>query len=207
MQYTIDPIPFSHVHENNEDSGGNTLKSFFAGVLIVLGCIIVGGGAFVLSGDYNVAADVPHWKVTLLLLEAVKDRSIAAHSKGITVPSLNEEGLIQVGFPHFQETCRLCHGAPGYPREEFAEGLYPNPPFLGSHELQRELGDRELYWIVKNGLKMTGMPAFGKTHSEEQLWGIVAFLRRLPSLDSRSYEQMVEARSEGSARGTEQNEQ
>ena len=52
--------------------------------------------------------------------------------------------------------------------------------------------DRELYWIIKHGLKMTGMPAFGETHPEEQLWGIVAFLRRLPSLDARTYEQMVE---------------
>ena len=156
------------------------MKSFFVGVLVVLGCLIVGGGALVVSGGYNVAADVPHWKVTLLLLEAVKDRSIAVHSKGITVPPLDEESLIQAGFPHFHGTCRLCHGGPGYPREEFAEGLYPEPPYLSSPDLQRELGDRELYWIVKNGLKMTGMPAFGKTHSEDQLWGIVAFLRRLP---------------------------
>ena len=173
------------------------MKSFFTGVLVLLGCLIVGGGVFVLSGAYNVAADVPHWRVTLLLLEGVKDRSIAVHSEGIAVPSLNEEGMIQEGFPHFHGTCRFCHGAPGYPREEFAEELYPKPPSLGSPGLQRELEDRELYWIVKNGLKMTGMPAFGKTHSDEQLWGIVAFLRRLPSLDSRSYEQMVETMSEG----------
>ena len=173
------------------------MKSFIAGVLTVIGCVIVGGGALTLSGGYNVAADVPHWKVTLLFLEAVKDRSIAVHSKGITAPPLNEEGLIQEGFPHFHGTCRFCHGGPGYPREQFAEGLYPEPPSLSSPGLQRELADRELYWIVKNGLKMTGMPTFGKTHSEEQLWGIVAFLRRLPSLDPRSYEQMVETMSEG----------
>ena len=173
------------------------MKSFFAGVFIVLGCIIVGGAVLVLSGAYNVAADVPHWRVTFLLLDAVRDRSIDVHSKGITVPSLNEEVMVQAGLPHFHETCRLCHGAPGYPREEFAEGLYPEPPFLGSRAMQRELEDRELYWIVKNGLKMTGMPAFGKTHSEEQLWEIVAFLRRLPSLDSRTYEQMVETILEG----------
>ena len=176
------------------------MKSFFAGVLIVLGCLIVGAGVLVLSGAYNVAAEVPHWKVTLLLLEAVKDRSLAVHSEGITVPPLNEESLIQAGFPHFHGTCRLCHGGPGYPREEFAEGLYPEPPLLSSPGLQRELGDRELYWIIGNGLKMTGMPAFGKIHSEEQLWGIVAFLRRLPSLDERTYEQMVETTS-GEAEG------
>jgi mono/diheme cytochrome c family protein len=168
------------------------MKSFFVALIVILVCIIVGGAAFVLSGIYNVGADVPHWRLTFLLLEAVRDRSIAVHSEGIKVPSLNEEALVQKGFPHFHEMCRLCHGAPGYVREEFAEGLYPNPPYLGSHEVQRDNDDRELYWIVKNGLKMTGMPAFGKTHTEEQLWGIVAFVRRLPSLDPQTYKQMVE---------------
>lgn len=173
------------------------MKSFFAAVIIIFGCLIVGGAAFVLSGIYNVAADVPHWRVTFLLLEAVRDRSIDVHSKGITVPALNDEGLVRAGFPHFHETCRFCHGGPGYPREKFAEGLYPKPPSLGSHEVQRENEDRELYWIVKNGLKMTGMPSFGKTHSEKQLWGIVAFLRSLPSLDPQTYKQMVESLSQG----------
>lgn len=172
------------------------MKSFVVAVLIILGCVLSGGAAFVLSGVYNVAADVPHWRVTFLLLEAVRERSIAVHSEGIEVPPLNSEGLVTTGFPHFHDTCRLCHGAPGYQREEFAEGLYPKPPLLSSHEVQRENEDRELYWIVKNGLKMTGMPSFGKTHSEEQLWGMVAFLRRLPSLDPQTYKQMVETMSQ-----------
>ena len=178
------------------------MKSFFVAVLIILGCVILGGAAFVLSGIYNVAADMPHWRVTSLLLEGVRERSIAVHSRGIKVPPLNEEGLVHTGLLHFHETCRLCHGAPGYQREEFAEGLYPKPPFLGSHEVQRENEDGELYWIVKNGLKMTGMPSFGKTHTEEQLWGIVAFLRRLPSLDPQTYKQMVETISQGQEGGT-----
>ena len=170
------------------------MKSYLVAVLIILGCVILAGAAFVLSGIYNVSADDPHWKATFLLLEAVRERSIAVHSKGISVPPLNNERLVDVGFPHFHDTCRLCHGAPGYPNKEFAEGLYPRPPFLGSHEVQSENEDRELYWIVKNGLKMTGMPSFGKTHSEEQLWGIVAFVRRLPSLDPQHYKEMVKTR-------------
>jgi mono/diheme cytochrome c family protein len=173
------------------------MKSFIVAVFVIIGCVIVGGAALVLSGIYNVGADVPHWRVTFLILEAVRDRSISVHSKDIKVPPLNEESLVQKGFPHFHEMCRLCHGAPGYPREEFADGLYPNPPILSSHEVQRDNEDRELYWIVKNGLKMTGMPSFGKSHSEEQLWGIVAFVRRLPSLDPQTYKQMVETISQG----------
>jgi len=172
------------------------MKALFVAIIVILACILIGGTAFVLSGTYNVGADVPHWKVTVLFLDAVRERSIAVHSKGIKVPSLNEESLVQKGFPHFHETCRLCHGGPGYPREEFAEGLYPQPPSLASHEIQRDNDDGELYWIVKNGLKMTGMPSFGKTHTEDQLWGIVAFVRRLPTLDPQAYKQMVETISQ-----------
>jgi mono/diheme cytochrome c family protein len=173
------------------------MKSLFLTVLITIGCIIVAAVVFALSGIYNVAADVPHWRATLLLLEVARERSISVHSRGITVPPLNSEDMVNRGFPHFHDMCRFCHGGPGYPREEFAEGLYPKPPLLGSHEIQRENEDRELYWIVKNGLKMTGMPSFGKTHSDEDIWSIVAFLRRLPSLDPQSYKQMVERISQG----------
>jgi hypothetical protein len=173
------------------------MKSFFIALLVIFGCVLVAGAVFVWSGTYNVAADVPHWKLTFLLLEAVRERSIAVHSEGIKVPSLNNEGLVDASLPLFHDMCRLCDGAPGYQREEFAQGLYPNPPVLSSHEVQRENGDRALYWIVKNGLKMTGMPSFGKTHSEKRLWGIVAFLRRLPSLDPTTYKGMVEALSQG----------
>ena len=178
------------------------MKSFFIAAVIILGCVIVGGAAFVLSGIYNVAADVPHWSVTFWLLEAVRDRSIEVHSKGIAVPPLNDKGLVQAGFPHFHEMCLFCHGGPGYPREEFAEGMYPNPPSLSSHEVQRENEDRELFWIVKNGLKMTGMPSFGKTHTDKQIWGIVAFVRSLPSLDPQTYKQMVERLSQSAGGGT-----
>jgi len=173
------------------------MKSLFLTVLLTIGCIIVAAAAFALSGIYNVAADVPHWKATLLLLEVARERSISVHSRGITVPALNNEDMVNGGFPHFHDMCRLCHGGPGYPREEFAEGLYPKPPFLASHVIQRENEDQELYWIIKNGLKMTGMPSFGRTHSDEDIWGIVAFVRRLPSLDPQTYKHMVEGMPRG----------
>jgi hypothetical protein len=77
----------------------------------------------------------------------------------------------------------------------------PNPPSLVSDEVQRELSDAELFWVVKNGLKMTGMPSFGKTHTDEQLWGIVAFLRRLPNLAADEYGAMVKAEMGSSQEG------
>jgi mono/diheme cytochrome c family protein len=73
--------------------------------------------------------------------------------------------------------------------------------------VQRDLSDAELFWIVKNGLKMTGMPSFGKTHTEKQIWGIVAFLRRLPNLSPEEYAAMVKPEAEGGQKGGEQEQE
>ncbi len=154
--------------------------------------LLAGVTAYFWLGSYNVAATEPHWKITHWVLEEVRDRSISAHSRGIISPPSSDPKLIQIGFTHFHAMCRLCHGAPGFTRMEFALGLYPDPPPLSSGDTQSE-GEAELFWIVKNGLKMTGMPAFGPTHSTEELWGIVSFLRRLPKLNPEEYGKMVKA--------------
>ena len=93
---------------------------------------------------------------------------------------------MEEGFPHYHETCRLCHEGPGYLPAEFAEGLYPHPPGMTAGHLQEALSDAEIYWIVKHGLKMTGMPTFGPTPDEEQLWGIVAIVEEIPPDESRA---------------------
>ena len=162
-------------------------------LFIIFGLLIAAVAAFVWSGGYNVAANVPHWKITHWFLEKVRERSITSHSKGITVPSLNNPNLVETGFKNYHEMCRLCHGAPGYFRTEIAKGLYPNPPELASQDVVKRGNNAELYWVVKNGIKMTGMPAFGPTHNEEELLGIVTFLRRLPKLKPEEYKAMMKA--------------
>ena len=165
------------------------MKSFLVFVLVI-GFLIVVVTVFVWSGAYNIAATVPHREITHWFLGKVRDRSISAHSKGITVPSLKDPKFFDVGFKNYHAMCRLCHNAPGYSRTEIAKGLNPNPPDFTSKDVKmRE--EPELYWIIKNGIKMTGMPAFGPTHSEDELWGIVVFLRELPKLKPEEYNAMV----------------
>jgi hypothetical protein len=183
------------------------MKAFVWGVVTVIVVIILGGAILVWSGIFNVAADVPHYKLTFWILDEARERSVASHSRGIVPLSLKGQKLVSVGFPQNHEMCRLCHGAPGLHRLEFAEGLYPSPPSLASDDVQRDLSDAELFWVVKNGLKMTGMPAFGNTHTEEQLWGIIAFLRRLPNLAPEEYGAMVKADMGTSREGEVQGQQ
>lgn len=161
--------------------------AFFVALFLLTGTVSV----LVWSGSYNVAATVPHWKITHWFLEKVREQSIAAHSQGISLPPLTEQKLIHIGFKNYHAMCQFCHGAPGYSRTEIAQGLYPSPPELTSGNVLKEQNNAELYWVIKNGIKMTGMPAFGPTHTEDELWGIVAFVNTLPTLKAEEYDGLV----------------
>jgi len=158
----------------------------------ILCFLIVLIAAFVWSGSYNIAANVPHWGITHWFLEKVREQSITTHSGGITVPPLKDPKLVDVGFKNYHAMCRSCHNAPGYSRTEIAKGLNPNPPDFTSKDVKMRK-ETELYWIIKNGIKMTGMPAFGPTHSEDELWGIVVFVKGLSSLKPEEYQAMLKA--------------
>lgn len=174
-------------------------------VIIITFCLIGAAAALCVgSGIYNISARVPHWGITSWILDTVKDRSITVHSSKISAVSLDDPELSAIGFDHYHAMCRFCHGAPGYNRSEVARGLYPTPPSLVSGEEQSDWNDAALYWIVANGIKMTGMPSFGKTHDDTELWGIVAFLRHLPAMDVAEYQAM--AASAGSSEEAEEEE-
>jgi len=141
------------------------------------------------AGLYNIAADVPHTQPVYWLLDTVRERSVTARAQNIAVPNnLDDANRISRGAGQYAEMCSGCHLAPGMKRTEISQGLYPRAP-----ELRRktDLTPAEQFWIVKHGVKMTGMPAWGVTHDDELLWDVVAFVRKLPELTPEQYETMV----------------
>jgi mono/diheme cytochrome c family protein len=98
------------------------------------------------------------------------------------------------GSEHFDRMCAQCHGAPGVEPKEVGKGIRPKPPELA--RIARHLSDRELYWVIKHGIKFTGMPAFGPTHSDDELWALAAFVRRLPRTTPEQYAQLAAAKQE-----------
>ena len=114
-------------------------------------------------------------------------------SDDIRVPDLDKAKLQQAGFSHYHEMCRLCHGAPEYPIEEFSKGLYPEPPSMTSGNIQKTRNESEIYWIVKHGIKMTGMPAFGPTHKDEEVWGLAALANEMHEISPEQYRQTMQA--------------
>ncbi len=95
-----------------------------------------------------------------------------------------------MGVEHFAAHCAVCHGAPGVPRGDIAQGLYPRPPDLA--KTVKFYSDGELFWIIKNGIKMTGMPAWSD-HSDTELWATVAFIKKLPDISEQDYARLVMA--------------
>ncbi len=165
------------------------MKTFFI-VLLTICVLIAGAVVFAVSGTYNISARVPHLSLTFQLMELVRDRSVAHHSHEVKLPSFDDPSLALKGVIHFDETCRKCHGAPGISQEEFAEGLYPAPPSLQLSTT--DMNRQEIYWIIDNGIKMTGMPAFGINHNSEELAAMTAFIKKLPELDAQHYAQFVQ---------------
>jgi len=138
-----------------------------------------------------VAASKPDWSVTRWVLETARTRSIKVHAADIQVPpGLDEPAQVLIGTEHFAAHCTVCHGAPGVSNGEISEGLNPNPPDLT--QSPEHYTPSELFWIVKHGIRMTGMPAWSD-HSDDELWATVAFLRKLPGMTEQDYAKLVAA--------------
>jgi ketosteroid isomerase-like protein len=110
----------------------------------------------------------------------------------VSVPGdISDAKLIASGAGEFAEMCTGCHLAPGMKDTEMRAGLYPQPPNLTESGARRP--PAEQFWIIKHGLKMTGMPAWGVTHDDERIWSMVAFVQKLPDLSPAAYQEMIEA--------------
>jgi len=162
-------------------------------VTLAAGALLIAVVAAVLVhvGSFDVAADKPHSQPVFWLMDTVRERSVAIRAADIVVPGdLAEAKRIASGAAQYDEMCSLCHLAPGMKRTEISRGLYPRAP-----ELRRksDLTPAEQFWVVKHGLKMTGMPAWGVTHDDELLWDVVAFLRKLPDLTADQYQTLVKS--------------
>lgn len=152
---------------------------------------------FIWSGFYNVAADDPHTAPVYSLLETMRERSIHARAGQLEVPAdLMERERIVQGSGNYNAMCMGCHLAPGMDGTELSRGLYPAPPNLSRTTVEAA----EAFWVIKHGIKASGMPAWGESMDDEYIWNMVAFLQELPGLDAEQY-QALAASSGGHGHG------
>lgn len=151
-------------------------------------CATLAGGVFlvllgILSGLYDVGADRPHTAAARTLLAMLRDRSIEHRIADIVAPALDDPARVREGAEHYSAMCVDCHLAPGITVSEIRAGLMPRPPNLA----QQPIDPRVAFWAIKHGIKASGMPAWGQSHDDDEIWNIVSFVRQLPHMTSDDY--------------------
>ena len=167
------------------------MRTVLASLFIAALLIVLGAGAVIYAGMYDVAATSSHWRMTAWLLANARMRSIKAQAAAIQVPpALDDPAKALIGVTHYAAHCAVCHGAPGVPKGDIGRGLYPPPPDLA--KAVQPYSPAELFWIVKLGIKMTGMPSWSD-HSDEEIWATVGFLEKLPAMSEQEYVRLLMA--------------
>ena len=162
---------------------------FLSGVVFGILLVAAGAAAVVYTGSFNTSAEVPPSKMERKLAEFALNKSVARRAPNRKNPLPATAETLRGGLAHFRENCLVCHGAPGVDPGEIGQGLNPGAPDLTLPRVQAR-SDGQLYWLVDEGIRMTGMPAFGPTHGENELWQIVAFLRHLPEITDEEKAQL-----------------
>ena len=176
----------------------NTTRSKIIAVIAFHILLLTGVAASAWLGLFNFAADVPHSKIVYSGIELLRERSVRVQAASIAVPKLDNEQSIVKGAGNYAAMCAQCHLSPNMKSTELSRGLYPSPP-----DLTRKAVDPAIaFWTVKHGIKASGMPAWGRSMNDQDIWDMVAFLQRLPKLDSGTYTTLVDS-SAGHSHGGE----
>jgi cytochrome c553 len=157
--------------------------------MVVAGTVATGAALVAVSGVVPIKASSGHWRITARLLDFAKVRSVSTHSLTIDAPPLEDEAVVLRGASHYEIGCASCHGAPGSGVPPVMAAMTPPPPEL-SNGLSRYTPE-QLFTIVKHGIKFTGMPAWPVQQRDDEVWAVVAFLRRMPALDATEYRRLA----------------
>ncbi len=158
-------------------------------IALLLVAIGILGFVVAASGIVPIKASSEHWAITRWFLQFSKQRSVATHSIGIVTPRLDQSWLMLKGAGHYEFGCRPCHGSPELRNPKIAQGMTPIPPYLP--ETVSNWDTEELFYLVKHGIKLTGMPAWPSQKRDDEVWAMVAFLREFPQLDNEEYRRLV----------------
>lgn len=156
----------------------------------MLGAALAGAAIVVYSGIYNVAATSQHLQPVHSLLETTMHHSVRWRARDITAPPLDDAPQLLRGAALFRDHCVQCHGAPGVAQADIGKSMQPVPgPLVDALQRWRP---REIYWITRHGIKMSGMPAWQFRLDDDALWDVVAFVNLLPTLSPQAYAQITQ---------------
>jgi mono/diheme cytochrome c family protein len=172
---------------------------FLAAIGALAIIVAVGAAVFFFGGFFNVSAVEEDPKPVAWALQKVRTASIDRYAKDTPTVSLEDATVVQAGAKAFAARgCGNCHGGPGVTWAKFSEGLRPDPPDL--KDIAGELEPREIFYVIKNGINMTGMPSFARIEvGDPEIWTIVAFVKKLPTVSEADYKSWTEAPADAPA--------
>jgi mono/diheme cytochrome c family protein len=161
------------------------LHILLGAAIAIVFLVPLGTYAFVMSGLYNVGASHPHTKLTEWITHETMIHSARRHASGVATPAYVSKAQVLSGFCLYETHCVACHGASAIAREEWVSGLEPSPPYL--LDATSQWTPSQLFWIAKNGIKMTGMPSWRDSLTDGQIWDVVGFLEAMRGLPPQTY--------------------
>jgi cytochrome c553 len=152
----------------------------------LLAAAVLAGATVFWFGWISISASSGHWAVTSWVLHTAMERAVKSRSAHIEPPpDLVDAARVRRGAGHFETGCAPCHGSPARPRGAVADAMTPYPPVLPGRISEWE--PRQLFWIVKHGVKYTGMPAWPAQSRDDEVWAVTAFLLSLPGMSAEAY--------------------
>lgn len=151
--------------------------------VIIFGTL--GAVAYVKLGVFNVAAAHPHSRFVEWATHDTMINSVKRRAENVPLPATVSLAQAKRGFCQYEAHCVACHGAPAVARDQWVNGMNPQPPYL--LDATRQWTPRELHWIITNGIKMTGMPAWRDTLNGQQIDDVVAYVEAMPQMPPQAY--------------------
>jgi mono/diheme cytochrome c family protein len=156
------------------------MKNFVYGVAATLLVLIVGGYLYLIRGYVDIAADQPpssfERRLVMRAMDAAAERR-APEQKNPVPPT--EENLV-AGAKLYLDHCAGCHGVPSNPSSQFSRSFYPPTP--GFFKRAPDMPDNQNFYIVQHGIRWTGMPAWSRILSDEQIWQLATFMSHIEKL-------------------------
>lgn len=154
-------------------------------VCAALLALVMAGLALAWSGLVPIAASSGHWAITDWFLHWTMQNSARTYSAFQTPETVRDDTGLVSAAGHFRQACQVCHGAPGVPPSPAMQAATPPAPNLARTGVR--YSDRELFWIVRHGVKYTGMPAWPRAGRDDEVARLVGFIRRLPKMSAGDY--------------------
>lgn len=156
------------------------MKAFISGIVLTLLLLALGGYAFISAGYFPANADGKPPAIEKWMARKSLHATISREAPALVPIPANDENLA-AGAKLYTVNCAVCHGASDGKPSNIAKGLYQHAPQLAKHGVDDD-PEGETYWKIKHGIRLTGMPAFSATLSDNEIWQVTLFLKHLPAL-------------------------